>query len=75
MKKRMGLLLLAIVLTTIAFVSGPEPAQASRCLEPDCFASPGCCFDWQCDSWCGGRGFGWCQGADPEFGGCCACVG
>jgi len=71
--KRMGLLLLTLALTATAFVSRPQPARASACLEPACFVTPGCCFDWQCDAFCGGRGLGVCQGADEEFGGCCAC--
>ena len=75
MKKRLGLFLLALVLAVTASVSGPPEAMASGCLEPACFASPGCCFDRQCDAWCGGSGFGWCQGATPKYGGCCVCVG
>jgi hypothetical protein len=67
--------LFAATLAAAALVSGPSKAEAKRCLEPACFASPGCCYDWQCDSWCGGTGLGWCQGSNGIYGGCCACVG
>jgi hypothetical protein len=70
--KRIGMLVLALVLTLTALAFGPAPTQAAACQPPDCFASPGCCFDRQCDEWCGGRGLGICQGAPS---GCCACAG
>ncbi|HEV8581476.1 MAG TPA: hypothetical protein VGX68_20620 [Thermoanaerobaculia bacterium] len=73
MKSRIGLFLAAVALVGAALVSGPTKAEASRCIEPACFASPGCCFDWQCDSWCGGSGFGLCSGGGT--GGCCYCAG
>lgn len=75
MKKRLGLLLLALALTTVAFVSSPVTVEASACQEPDCFASPGCCFNRQCDQWCGGYGLGFCEGVSGKWGGCCICVG
>ncbi len=75
MKNRLSLFLLALILVASAFVSAPPPVAAASCIEPACFASPGCCFDRQCDSWCGGTGFGWCQGSNGIYGGCCACAG
>jgi len=73
MKKRLGLFLLAVALTAAALVSGPSKAEAARCLRPDCLVSPGCCFDRECDSWCGGTGLGLCSGGG--LGGCCYCAG
>lgn len=74
MTKRMGLLALALILSTFAFAGSPQPAQAI-CTGPLCFASPGCCYNWQCDSWCGGRGLGICGGTPQTGGGCCSCAG
>lgn len=73
MNKKLGLFLLALVLTVAAFVSAPPAAEAARCIEPACFASPGCCFNFQCNEWCGGYGLGACSGGG--LGGCCYCVG
>jgi hypothetical protein len=66
--KRMALFVLALALMTMAFVIGPA-TTASACNAPTCFASPGCCANVHCDAFCGGRGFGLCQGQ------CCACQG
>jgi hypothetical protein len=68
--KRMGLILLAVVLSATALAGGPaKAAPRSSCNPPACFASPGCCLDSQCASWCESRGF-----ANPVCqGGCCAC--
>ena len=70
MKKRLALFLLAVVLAAAALLGGSPKVEAARCHRPDCFASPGCCSDRDCDDWCGGRGFGVCSG------GCCSnCAG
>jgi hypothetical protein len=64
--KRMGMFVLALVLTLAALAVDVQTA-AAVCQKPPCFASPGCCFNWQCDSWCGGLGLGICGGE------CCSC--
>lgn len=74
MKKRVGLLLLAMALSFLALATTSQPVQAV-CTGPQCFASPGCCFNWQCDSWCGGAGLGRCGGTPQNGGGCCYCPG
>lgn len=74
MKKRIGLFLLAAILTVLAIASTSQPALAI-CTGPLCYASPGCCFNWQCDSWCGGAGLGRCGGTPQNGGGCCYCNG
>lgn len=74
MNKKLGMFLLALALTAVAFVSSPATVEASACIEPACFASPGCCRHEQCDKWCGGYG-GFCQGVSGNWGGCCICVG
>jgi hypothetical protein len=70
--KRMAMFVLALALAMTAMVTAP--AETAQCLEPACFASPGCCYNWQCDDWCNAKGAGYCQGATPQFGGCCVCV-
>lgn len=69
--KRMGMILLAAALSTLALASGPRTATAAppRCPAPACFASPGCCQDSDCAAWCASRGYDGpvCQGD------CCAC--
>ena len=70
--KRMAMFVLALALAMTAMATAP--AETAQCLEPACIASPGCCYDRQCDSWCGAVGAGYCQGATPKFGGCCVCV-
>src|SRR4028119_2373160 len=42
MKKRVGLFLFSLALATVALVSGPAPAQGTRCQKPDCLPSPAC---------------------------------
>jgi hypothetical protein len=68
--KRMGLILLAVVLSATALASGPaKAAPGPTCHPPACFASPGCCFDSDCVTYCAGRG-----SANPVCQGeCCAC--
>ena len=74
MTKRFGFLALALILSAFAFAGSPQPAQAV-CTGPLCFASPGCCFDWQCASWCQSKGLGapHCGGTPSTGGGCCSC--
>lgn len=72
--KRMMMVVFALALSAAALTTAPKTAEAA-CLQPACFASPSCCRDSQCDSWCGGSGLGYCQGATPQNGGCCACLG
>jgi hypothetical protein len=74
MIKRMGMLAFALALSAFAFAGSTQPAQAI-CTGPLCFASPGCCYDFQCDKWCGGRGLGLCDGTPENGGGCCYCGG
>lgn len=74
MKKRVGLFLFSLALATTALVSGPAPAEGTRCLKPECFASPGCCRAQECADWCvvyGGGGAPGCSGNGQ--GGCCYC--
>jgi len=75
MKKRVGLFLFAMALTAVTLVSRPKSAEASGCIRPWCFASPGCCAAWECDSWCGGVGLGVCRGVSGNQGSCCSCNG
>ena len=72
MKTRIGLFLVALALTAAAILGPPQSAEAA-CKPPYCFASPGCCFAWQCDDWCGLPGMGICGGGGQ--GGCCSCAG
>ena len=72
MIKRMGMLAFALTLSAFALAGSTQPAQAV-CKGPDCFASPGCCFNWQCDEWCGGKDLGLCDGTPENGGGCCYC--
>lgn len=69
MKKTIRFFALALALMTVAFAGGPVRNAEAICQRPACFASPGCCFNWQCDSFCGGRGLGLCGGE------CCECQG
>ena len=75
MKRRLGLFLLGLALTAAALVSRPETAEAAPCRKPFCFASPGCCASWECDSWCGGTGLGICGPVVGGMGSCCSCSG
>lgn len=72
MKTRMSLFLAALALSAVAFVSASGTAQARKCQAPECFASPGCCYDYECDEWCEGKGLGRCEGGGQ--GGCCYCA-
>ncbi|HSG40706.1 MAG TPA: hypothetical protein VLE27_13780 [Thermoanaerobaculia bacterium] len=76
MIKRMGMLAVAFTLSAFAFAGSSQPAQAV-CTGPLCFASPGCCFDWQCAEWCKLEGLGApkCGGTPQTGGGCCSCEG
>jgi hypothetical protein len=71
MKRKALFLVAAMALTAAALVSGPPAAEAAPCRKPLCFASPGCCLNWECDDWCGGSGLGRCSGGGQ--GGCCYC--
>jgi hypothetical protein len=74
MKKRMGLLLTAMVLATTALVS--QPVAATRfplCNPPACFIGPGCCTDAQCDSFCQILSPGSVPHCSDPTGGCCSC--
>lgn len=75
MKKRMSMFLFAVALSAAALSSASSPAAQAICTGPLCFASPGCCYNFQCDSWCGGRGLGLCGGTPKDGGGCCYCAG
>ena len=75
MTKRIGLLALALILSAAAVATTGHAAPRPACLKPDCFASPGCCKNVECDAWCGGTGLGFCQGVSGNYGGCCVCVG
>lgn len=75
MLKRSALFLLALALSAAAMTTTSHAAPRPACMKPDCFASPGCCKDVECDAWCGGTGFGYCQGVQGNYGGCCVCVG
>lgn len=73
MTKKVGLFLLATVLVALAMATtAPAPLEA-KCLRPACFASPGCCFAYECASWCASTGGGTpgCSGGGQ--GGCCFC--
>jgi predicted RNA-binding Zn ribbon-like protein len=71
--KRITLFLAALSLSAAALASAPPFQKLNMCRPPACFASPGCCTGAQCDSWCGGTGFGVCSGGGT--GGCCSCAG
>lgn len=73
MKKRLGLLLAALALTTAAVFSG-SAAQASPRCNIACFTGHACCSDSDCDAFCGGHFVGSCPGAGSG-GGCCVCAG
>lgn len=73
--KRIGMFLFAVALSAAALTTGSTRAEGSRCIEPACFASPGCCVNSQCDAFCNGTGLGFCQGVSGRNGGCCVCVG
>ena len=74
MKKRVGLFLFSLALTAFALVPGGTPAEATRCIKPDCFASPGCCQPQECADWCATYGGGGAPGCSGNgLGGCCYC--
>lgn len=64
------LFVLGLSLIAVAVAGQAPTAEASQCIPPACFASPGCCFDRQCDDFCGGRGLGVCGQSQ-----CCTCAG
>ena len=76
MIKRMGMLAFALTLSAFAFAGSTQPAQAI-CTGPLCFASPGCCYAFQCAEWCKNKGLGapHCGGTPANGGGCCSCAG
>jgi len=63
---KLGILMLSLGAIAIA---GPV-STAQACNAPACFASPGCCANRDCDSFCGGRGLGFCGASQ-----CCTCQG
>jgi hypothetical protein len=74
--KKLGLFLLAVALSAIAFIGEPRPARAaSACNRPVCsLLVPGCCSDVECTAWCLPRGGApQCFGAGQGGGGCCSC--
>ena len=75
MKKRMGLLLMAVVLVTAALASMPAMASGPlTCHPPACFIGPGCCTDAQCSAFCQDLRPGSVPHcSDQEEGGCCSC--
>lgn len=75
MIKRMGMLAFALALSAAAMTTTGYAAPKPACQKPDCFASPGCCKNVECDAWCGGAGLGYCGGVFGNEGGCCECVG
>ena len=72
MTKRVAMFLFAVALSALAFSTTSQPLNAI-CTGPYCIASPGCCLNSQCDSWCGGTGLGRCSGTPQNGGGCCYC--
>ena len=68
--KKVAKLGLALSLLAVSFGLQPPAEAAPRCNPPACFASPGCCFNWQCDAFCGGTGLGYCGASE-----CCTCQG
>jgi hypothetical protein len=74
MKKRMGLLLMAVVLVTAALSSMPAMASGPlTCHPPACFIGPGCCTDAQCASFCQILNLGSTPHCSDPDGGCCSC--
>ena len=74
--KRMGTLLALVLMLAVAMMSGtPTTAEAAACQAPDCFASPGCCYWWECVEFCRETkgGLPYCEGVQGNEGGCCAC--
>lgn len=75
MKKRTSLFLLALALTTTAFVSRPAAAKPLCGVGLACFVGPVCCSNAECYSFCQSFSPGsvpHCSGTYPE-GGCCSC--
>jgi hypothetical protein len=74
MKKKMGLLLIAMALAATALISKPVAAKPFPfCHPPACFIGPGCCVDAQCDSFCQNLSPGSIPHCSDPDGGCCSC--
>jgi len=72
MKKSTRFLIL-LALAALASISAPKPAAMAACVPPACFASPGCCLDRQCGSWCESTGGGIPHCGGNGSGGGCWC--
>ncbi len=73
MKKRMGLLLMALALVSTALTSRPAVAGGLFCHPPACLIGPGCCTDGQCDLFCQNLSPGSVPHCSDPNGGCCSC--
>lgn len=73
MKKRIGLLLVALALVVAALAN--RPAEAAACVRPACPNSVSCCNASECVAWCqsihGGQAG--CLKLSTNGGGCCVC--